>query len=57
MTICGTEDYLYQCNQTFRKHMLNLNYPGYEYREGPGVHCWAFWDQWIQVALKFLLGK
>ena len=57
MTICGTEDFLYQNNQNLRKHLLAINYPGYEYQEGPGVHCWAFWDQWIQVALKFLLGK
>lgn len=57
MTICGTEDFLYQDNQTFRKHMESIQYPGYQYREGPGSHSWEFWDTWIQVALKFLLGK
>ena len=57
MTICGTEDFLYQNNQNLRNHFLKIGYPGYEYHEGPGIHTWSFWDQWIQVALKFLLEK
>ena len=57
MTVCGTEDSLYDGNQLFRKHMEEIGYPGYEYQEGPGTHNWAFWDKWIQVGLKFLLEK
>ncbi len=57
MTICGTEDSLYQNNQNLRNHLQKIGYPGYEYREGPGIHTWSFWDQWIQVAMKFLLEK
>ena len=57
MTVCGTEDGLYEGNQNFRRHMEEIGYPNYQYREGPGNHSWAFWDQWIQVALKFLLEK
>lgn len=55
MQICGTEDFLYEDNQTLRKHLQNLNFPEYKYCEGPGVHCWEFWDQWIQTGLDFLL--
>ncbi len=55
MTICGTEDFLYNDNQTFRRHMEDIAYPGYEYREGPGIHSWEFWDKWIPEALRFLM--
>lgn len=55
MTVCGTEDFLYEPNQEFRKHMEALKYPGYKYMEGPGVHNWAFWDEWVKTALSFFL--
>ncbi len=48
---CGTEDFLYQNNVSFRDRFgkgLDLTY-----EEGPGAHEWAFWDQYIQRALAF----
>lgn len=57
LTICGTEDFLYQDNLAFRDHMRKINYPNYEYLEGPGSHQWNFWDQHIQNGLKFLMGN
>ena len=57
MSICGTEDGLYEGNQNFRHHMENINYPDYKYMEGPGAHSWDFWDKWIQTALKFFMGE
>jgi S-formylglutathione hydrolase FrmB len=56
LQVCGTEDGLYQGNVRFREHLRSLSYPGYEYREGPGTHNWAFWDTWIQAGLQFLCG-
>ena len=55
LTVCGTEDFLYQDNLRFRDHMRELNFPNYEYLEAPGAHQWSFWDLHIQYGLKFLL--
>ena len=50
---CGTEDFLYQDNQTavkvFRELGVDLTY-----EEGPGSHTWEFWDQWIRRALEWM---
>ena len=27
----------------------------YTYEEGPGVHNWAFWDEWVKKAIKWML--
>jgi putative tributyrin esterase len=54
MTCCGTEDFLYQDNQAFKKHM-EASGLDYKYAEGPGVHEWKFWDKWIVDALDFFL--
>lgn len=50
---CGTEDGLIGVNRQFRDHLQAL---GYEltYEEGPGVHDWYFWDEYILKALKWL---
>ncbi len=50
---CGTEDFLYDNNQTFRKYALDL---GIEvtYDEGPGEHDWDYWDPQIQRVLDWL---
>ena len=57
MSVCGTEDGLYENNQTFRRHMEAINYPNYKYMEAPGSHSWDFWDKWIQTALQFLMER
>jgi S-formylglutathione hydrolase FrmB len=50
---CGTEDFLYQQNVSFRNHLerLGLNLT---YSEGPGSHEWGYWDQQIQKVLQWL---
>lgn len=50
---CGTEDFLYQDNCTFRDFIRPLGFD-YEYHEGPGTHDWSFWDREIQTVLKWL---
>ncbi len=50
---CGTEDFLYEENQSFRNHAAQSNL-ALTYEEGPGSHNWGFWDQWIQRVLQWL---
>jgi len=53
---CGTEDFLYQENQMFKKHLEKLNVP-FTYYEEPGTHEWGFWDRRIQDFLKLIHEK
>lgn len=50
---CGTEDFLYEDNQTFRNFISSTNFD-YTYEEGPGEHEWGYWDTNIQKILKWL---
>ncbi|MFW6303609.1 MAG: esterase family protein, partial [Candidatus Sumerlaeota bacterium] len=50
---CGTEDFLYEQNQTFRRHAESIDLQ-LDYEEGPGSHDWSFWDHWIQRVLEWL---
>lgn len=50
---CGTEDFLYDDNQTFRRHAESLGLP-LTYEEGPGTHEWGYWDASIQRVLNWL---
>ena len=50
--LCGTEDFLYENNQTFRKHLEDINYE-HIYREGPGDHAWPYWDKAIQYVFMY----
>ena len=52
LQMCGTEDFLYKDNIRFKNEIEKLGYD-YEYKEGPGVHSWDFWDECIKYALKF----
>lgn len=56
MMTCGTEDFLYEHNISFRDHMKALDFT-YEYHEWTGEHNWEFWDKSIQLALDFFFGK
>jgi len=49
----GTEDIHYEPNQRFRAKLDEYKVP-YTYEEGPGIHEWAFWDKYIQNALRWL---
>lgn len=48
---CGTEDLLIDMNQEFAA-LLRKKKIAHEYRELPGNHNWAYWDQQVQEVLK-----
>ena len=50
---CGTEDFLYGENLSFRDQLQKLPFK-LTYEEGPGEHNWAYWDMMIQKVLKWL---
>ncbi len=50
---CGTEDFLYPDNCTFRDFIQPLGFD-YQYHEGPGAHDWSCWDREIQQVLQWL---
>lgn len=50
---CGTEDFLYEANTEFRDFCAQIGYP-LKYEEGPGVHDWIFWDNYIQRGLDWI---
>jgi len=50
---CGTEDYLIRANHSFRDHLLARGVP-VTFVEGPGIHDWNFWAEYIQKVLAWL---
>lgn len=52
---CGTEDFLLDRNRDFHRCLTELGV-SHEYVESPGVHNWAFWDEYIEKAMLWLLG-
>ncbi len=52
---CGTEDFLLQNNRQFRDFLIT---EGVElvYQESAGVHDWDFWNQYLEPAIRWLLG-
>ena len=53
--LCGTEDFLYESNQNFKRAAEEAGY-GHTYLEAPGDHEWPYWDKAIQRAIQFFLG-
>ncbi len=51
---CGTEDFLYEDNQNFRKWVEKTDFE-HIYEEGPGGHEWNFWDKHIEKAIEYFL--
>ncbi|MBC5580681.1 esterase family protein [Anaerofilum sp. BX8] len=49
----GTEDFVYGNVVKTRAFLDEVGIP-YTYEEGPGVHNWTFWDEYIQHGLKWL---
>ena len=47
---CGTEDFLIKENREFRDFLISENI-AHTYIEGPGVHNWDFWNEYIERAL------
>lgn len=52
----GTEDFLYEDNQIFRRFLESQNFP-FTYREGPGVHDYNFWNPQIDSSLRWLMDE
>jgi S-formylglutathione hydrolase FrmB len=50
---CGTEDFLYPANCTFREHLDKIGFK-YRYHEQKGIHDFNFWDDEIQRVLDWL---
>ncbi|MGF9699823.1 alpha/beta hydrolase [Paenibacillus sp. MABNR03] len=50
---CGTEDFLYEDNQSFRQACAKTDFQ-LTYEEEPGGHDWAYWDTKIQNVLNWL---
>ena len=50
---CGTEDFLYEANMTFKKVCDSTTYE-LTTDFGPGDHNWSYWDQKIQDVLTWL---
>lgn len=50
----GTEDKLYDSNVRLKQAFETYDYD-FTYRESPGAHNWAFWDEYIQYVLKWLM--
>ena len=52
----GTEDFMYDANIRLKNHFESLDYD-FTYRESAGTHNWAFWDEYIQYVLDWMLGE
>ena len=53
---CGTEDFLVTANQQFAALLREKKIP-HEYRELPGEHNWAYWDQQVPEVLQLAAQK
>ena len=53
---CGTEDFLVTLNQQFAAVLREKKIP-HEYRELPGDHNWAYWDQQLPEVLHIAAQK
>lgn len=54
--MCGTEDFIYKDNVEF-KAFLESKGISFKYEEGPGEHDYAYWDQGILKAVKWMTEK
>lgn len=51
---CGLEDYLYEENKAFHKFLTKEKIK-HEYYESPGAHDWDFWNESIEIAVKWMV--
>lgn len=51
---CGTEDSLIENNRKLRDFLVSEDIK-HIYEEGPGVHDWKFWDEYIKKAVLWLV--
>lgn len=52
---CGTEDFLIAQNRAYHDFLTSSGIE-HTYVEGPGVHDWRFWDEYIEKAIVWALG-
>lgn len=54
---CGTEDFLYNNNIQFRDYVAAHRRPqdDFLYEEGPGIHEWRFWNEYIFRGMDWIL--
>lgn len=53
---CGTEDFLIERNQAFHE-FLNAEGVEHIYKTSPGVHNWAFWNQYIEPGIQWMVAE
>ncbi len=51
---CGTEDFLIEDNREFHRFLQEEDVP-VTYVEGPGIHNWAFWNQYLEPSIQWML--
>ena len=51
---CGTEDTLIDVNRSYRDY-FRFRIPNFRYEEGPGIHDWEFWREYIARGLEWVL--
>ena len=52
----GTEDFLYEHNQVMRKFLTDKK-ANLKYEEGPGIHDWKFWNEYMPKGLEWVLSE
>lgn len=52
---CGTEDFLFETNCSFDRHLSSLGIP-HKFETSEGNHSWKWWDLHIQDGLDWVLG-
>ena len=52
----GTEDYLVRDNRVFRDFLRDEG-ADYIYEEGPGIHNWVFWNEYLDRGLSKVLSR
>ncbi|MBN2713986.1 MAG: esterase family protein [Planctomycetes bacterium] len=50
---CGRDDFLYQSNESFKKHLTKIKFP-HTYKRFSGVHNWEYWNEHIADSLAFI---
>lgn len=53
---CGTEDFLLENNRDFVR-TLQEEHVEVEYHESAGTHNWEFWNEYLEKAIRWMLGK
>lgn len=51
---CGTEDFLLEQNRSFHT-FLKEEQALVTYQEGPGVHDWSFWNEYLEKGIEWFL--